>query len=74
MDAAKVAERVRVRTAKMEISFENGEIFSVQVSLGVASTAGQFSSLTKLIDAADQALYQAKQTGRNRVCIFEPSQ
>jgi len=74
MDAAKVAERVRVRTAKMEISFENGEIFSVQVSLGVASTAGQFSSLTKLIDAADQALYQAKQTGRNRVCVFEAAQ
>ena len=72
MDAAKVAERIRARTAEMEMSLENGEEFSVQISLGIASTANQFSSLTKLIDAADQALYQAKQTGRNRVCIFEP--
>jgi diguanylate cyclase (GGDEF)-like protein len=70
-DAATVAERVRARTAEMKISLENEETFSVHISLGVASTAGQFSSLTKLIDAADQALYQAKQTGRNRVCIFE---
>jgi diguanylate cyclase (GGDEF)-like protein len=71
-DAATVAERVRARTAEMKISLENGETFSVHISLGVASTAGQFSSLTKLIDAADQALYQAKQTGRNRVYTFEP--
>lgn len=73
-DAAIVAERVRVRMAEMQMSLENGETFSVQVSLGAACTTGQFPSLTKLIDAADQALYQAKQTGRNRVCIFEPLQ
>ena len=73
-DAATVAERVRVRTAEMKISLENGETFSVHISLGAACTTSQFSSLTKLIDAADQALYQAKQTGRNRVCIFEALQ
>jgi two-component system cell cycle response regulator len=73
-DAATVAERVRVRTAEMKMSLENGETFSVHISLGAACTTGQFSSLTKLIDAADQALYQAKEAGRNRVCIFEPSQ
>ncbi len=72
-DAVTVAERVRVRTAEMQMSLENGEAFSVNLSLGAACTTGQFASLTKLIDAADQALYQAKQTGRNRVCIFEPS-
>ena len=73
-DAATVAERVRIRTAATQISLENGESFSIHISLGVACTSRQFQSLTKLIDAADQALYQAKQTGRNRVCIFEPSQ
>ncbi len=71
-DAVTVAERVRVRMAEMRMSLENGETFSVHISLGAACTTSQFSSLTKLIDAADQALYQAKQTGRNRVCIFEP--
>jgi len=73
-DAATVAERVRIRTAATQISLENGESFSIHISLGAACTSSQFPSLAKLIDAADQALYQAKQTGRNRVCIFEPSQ
>ncbi len=73
-DAATVAERVRIRTAATLISLENGESFSIHISLGVACTTGQFQSLAKLIDAADQALYQAKQTGRDRVCIFEASQ
>jgi len=75
-NAAAVAERVRIRIAETKISLENGEAFSVRISLGAACTCttSQFSSLTKLIDAADQALYQAKQTGRNRVCISEPPQ
>ncbi len=73
-DAATVAERVRVRTAKLQLNLENSESFSVNISLGVACTACHFESLTKFIDAADQALYQAKQSGRNRVCIFEPPQ
>lgn len=74
VDAATVAERVRIQMAELQISLENGETFSVNISLGAACTTGKFPSLTKLIDAADQALYQAKQTGRNRVCIFEPLQ
>lgn len=71
-NAMMVAERLRARTAEMKMPLENGKEFSVQISLGVACSAGQFASLPKLIDAADQALYQAKQTGRNRVCCFEP--
>ncbi len=73
-DAATIAERLRVRMAEMKMSLENGESFSIHISLGAACATGQFPSLVKLIDAADQALYQAKQTGRNRVCIFEPLQ
>lgn len=70
-DAATVAERIRLKTAETQISLENGESFSVHISLGVVCTTSQFQSLTKFIDAADQALYQAKQNGRNRVCSFE---
>ena len=71
-DAVTVAERLRSKTATAQISLENGDSFSVQISLGTACTVNQYSSLTKLIDAADQALYRAKQSGRNRVCFFEP--
>ncbi|MGD1715987.1 diguanylate cyclase domain-containing protein [Dapis sp. BLCC M172] len=40
----------------------------VTLSLGVATTIPQLgSSIEKLIAQADQALYQAKTTGRDRV-------
>jgi diguanylate cyclase (GGDEF)-like protein len=73
-DAIVVAERIRVKIAGMKISLETGETLSVRISLGVACTSSHTSSLLKLIDAADQAMYQAKQMGRNRVCIFEVAQ
>ncbi len=73
-DAVMVAERIRLKTAETQISLENGETFSVHISLGVACTTSQFQSLTKFIDAADQALYQSKQSGRNRVCSFKSLQ
>lgn len=68
-----VAERLRVQTAETNISLENGEPFSVQISLGVATTDANFQTIAKFIDAADQALYKAKQAGRNQVCSFEHS-
>ena len=73
-DAITVAERLRSKIAVVQITLENGETFSIHISLGTACTSGQFQSLAKLIDAADQALYQAKQSGRNRVCTFEALQ
>jgi two-component system, cell cycle response regulator len=69
-----VAERLRVQTAETNIPQENGEPFSVQISLGVATTIVlKFSTITLagFIDEADQALYKAKQGGRNQVCGVE---
>jgi diguanylate cyclase (GGDEF)-like protein len=52
---------------------EDGKYHRVQISLGVACASGPYPSLAKLVNAADQALYQAKQAGRNRVCSFDQS-
>jgi diguanylate cyclase (GGDEF)-like protein len=71
-EALIVAERMRSRIADTQISLENEASISVHISLGVACTNKQKISLSTLIDRADQALYQAKQNGRNQVCVFKP--
>ena len=64
-----VAERLRARIANIEIrGFGN-----LSASMGIATFPLHGSSRTDLVQAADAALYKAKRTGRNRVCIFEPA-
>jgi diguanylate cyclase (GGDEF)-like protein len=70
-EAITAAERLRSMTAETKFFLENGESFPVHISLGVAWATGRYPSLTKFVDAADQALYQAKHSGRNRVCSHD---
>jgi len=70
-EAIAIAERMRGAVAETKFSLETGKIHEVQISLGVACVAGYYPPLAKIIDAADQALYQAKKTGRNCVCSFD---
>jgi two-component system, cell cycle response regulator len=70
-EAIIAAERIRVITAETKIPLEHGDSCAVQISLGVACVSASYPALAKLVDAADQALYQAKQAGRNRVCSFD---
>ncbi len=63
--AAQVAESLRKRIESLDIKQDDGELMTI--SVGYASTIPHRSaSQTDLIKAADQALYQAKQEGRNR--------
>ena len=69
LSAGSMAERLRSMVEATDFVFENREI-PVTISLGVAAipeVAAQNS--TDLIAAADEALYNAKRSGRNRVCL-----
>ena len=66
--AFKIAERVREEM--MKISFTGNESnFAVTVSCGVAEFNKDYESINKLIAAADQALYKAKNGGRNKTIL-----
>jgi diguanylate cyclase (GGDEF)-like protein len=45
----------------------------VTISIGVAALGSSRRDLDELLAAADHALYQAKETGRNRVCLLAAS-
>ena len=67
-----VAERIRRRVEKSSLDI-SGQSIRMTVSLGVATyTAERRISGEELVQEADQFLYQAKATGRNRVCHPEP--
>jgi two-component system, cell cycle response regulator len=69
-DAFKFAERLRdaVRTASFP-SGRPGEKASLTLSLGVSAWAVDGTDSATLIAAADRAMYQAKEAGRDRVCV-----
>jgi diguanylate cyclase (GGDEF)-like protein len=61
-----VAERIRQKIERMVIAFEEQAI-KITVSIGVATIAITDKSLDQVFQRADTALYQAKNSGRNRV-------
>lgn len=67
-EARIIATRLRVVIADTEICCE-GISFKVTISIGITPTKHE-ETLENLIGEADQALYRAKELGRNRVEIF----
>jgi eukaryotic-like serine/threonine-protein kinase len=70
-NALLLAERLRASIAAVRFDFE-AQSFSVTVSIGISECMGEKDSLEKLLARSDEALYQAKNTGRNRVAIWRP--
>lgn len=43
-------------------------VASITISIGIAEQSGDLPGANAVIEAADRALYRAKETGRNRIC------
>ncbi len=67
-EAARVAERIRARLSTLAFGMDTGSTFSVTATFGVAQSQDD-ADAKHLMEAADRALYRAKSSGRNRVCV-----
>jgi diguanylate cyclase (GGDEF)-like protein len=68
-DAKEVAERIRTSIEDLEIQIDQ-EIITTTVSVGLTTTTDGDISVEELIKRADQALYDAKNNGRNQIAIM----
>jgi diguanylate cyclase (GGDEF)-like protein len=71
-DALKLAERLRQAIESMQVDYE-GQSINRTVSIGIACLQDrELDDEDSLLTQADQALYKAKECGRNRVILYEP--
>jgi diguanylate cyclase (GGDEF)-like protein len=68
--ACQLAERIRKDVAALVIDSDKGK-FQVTMSIGVASFPHDGRDRATLIEHADQALYHAKESGRNRCISYQ---
>jgi len=65
-----VAERLREKIEKNELSLETGLPLKFTTSIGVITLTKKNVNIDMLLHLADKALYEAKHTGRNKVCML----
>jgi diguanylate cyclase (GGDEF)-like protein/PAS domain S-box-containing protein len=63
------AENLRRLVTDLEIRMDNNT-FKATISIGISELSKKINSFDKLIEAADKALYTAKQAGRNQVVAY----
>ncbi|MDX1539865.1 MAG: GGDEF domain-containing protein [Geminicoccaceae bacterium] len=70
--AMRIAEQIRttVSESKFRLKSSGRTLGQITMSIGCAEYSGS-ESLARLIERADQALFEAKRSGRNRVCASD---
>lgn len=69
--AATLAERIRARVEATHFALPNGDTLRVTVSVGVATLPTHAHDGDALLARTDDALYDAKEAGRNRIYTAE---
>lgn len=67
--AGELAERLRSTVSADLMTVDEGRAISLTISIGVAGLPAHGTSKEALLAAADKAMYRAKASGRDRVCV-----
>ncbi|GAA6206286.1 GGDEF domain-containing protein [Thalassotalea sp. SU-HH00458] len=67
--AKAIAERFREKVQQYRYTYQE-EFLQITISIGVASLSQTEQNFDALVNAADEALMAAKNTGRNQVCSY----
>jgi diguanylate cyclase (GGDEF)-like protein len=71
LGAAVLGERIRAAIEREQISVD-GRHIPVTVSIGITTLAAEaVESIDQMLNIADQRLYLAKNSGRNRICVSD---
>ncbi|HYE11749.1 MAG TPA: diguanylate cyclase [Patescibacteria group bacterium] len=69
--AFEIAERIRRTVENVQIELTDNSYINITVSIGISSYPNPVSNYDMLIEKADEALYEAKRTGRNKVVLYK---
>lgn len=67
-------EHIRLEMANARINVQNHILSSITLSIGIAEAPQHGETMSEILRAADDALYDAKEAGRNRIVNFDFSQ
>jgi diguanylate cyclase len=70
-----VAEKIRKRIETYSFpasALNSDQTMNITISLGVACFPDDAMTALELVQKADQALFRAKMSGRNRTCPYDP--
>ncbi len=72
--AAEIAERMRRLVAETHFNALDGQAMHMTLSIGIATlNPGYATTIKRLLQSADQAVYEAKLSGRNQIRISTDS-
>jgi len=69
-EAKAIAERLREKVESFQLEYD-GSVLKVTVSVGVANISQVSDGFDSMLNASDEAMYEAKALGRNKVCCYQ---
>ena len=70
-EACDIGERIRSQVEQYHTEID-GEELRASISVGVASYPSHASAVKELLQRADEAMYNAKRSGKNQICLATP--